>query len=159
MGVTKNVLSQAANYYERFSTLVANYSETAALRGEVAFERWYYHYQPEAATKELGQLSSRVWALAYTIESAVKAVIVALSLLAYAYMQNEPEIERRCEVLKAQGSSLLYSACAVLTPEVARDAFKEANTPREIARRTLLIGLNYTLYRGDITLKMLINTH
>ncbi|MEK7339741.1 MAG: hypothetical protein AABZ92_03385, partial [Verrucomicrobiota bacterium] len=85
--------------------------------------------------------------------------IVALSILAYAYMENEPEIERRCEVLKAQGSSLLYSACAVLVPEIARDEFKKVNTIKEKARRADSLISNYTSYRGDITLKMLINTH
>ncbi|MDR2539402.1 MAG: hypothetical protein LBC45_02135 [Chlamydiales bacterium] len=137
----------------------ANYSEKAALRGEVAFERWYYHYQPEAATRELGQLLSRVWALAYAIESLVKVIIVTLSILAYVYMGNELEIERRCEVLKAQGSSLLYSVHAVLIPEIARDAFKEANTWKEASRRFVLLASNYTLYCDNITLKMLINTH
>lgn len=152
MSFLKNVINTTVTY-------AADTSQKAFLRGEVAFERWYYHYQPAAATKELGQLSSRVWALAYAVESAVKVIIVAFSVLAYAYMENEPEIERRCEALKAQGSSLFYSVCAVLIPEIARDAFKEANTCQEVARRTALLTSNYTLYRGDITLKMLINTH
>ncbi|MDQ5956951.1 MAG: hypothetical protein QG627_1236 [Chlamydiota bacterium] len=152
MKFMQNALNTTINY-------VVNTSQKSSLRGEVAFERWYYHYQPETATKQLGQLSSRVWALASAVESAVKAIIVALSILAYAYMENKPEIEKRREIFKTQGNSLLYSVCAVLIPEVARDAFKEANPPGEIARRILLTASNYTIYRGDIILKMLINTH
>lgn len=142
------------------ASCIADTSQKATLRGEVAFERWYYHYQPETATKDLGQFSSRVWALAYAVESMVKAIIVAFSLLAYLYMENEPEIKRRCEVLKAQGSSFLYSVSAVFTPEIARDAFKEDNTLGEATRRArLLISRDYTLYSGNIELKMLTNTH
>ena len=154
-----NLMKSIQNTLNTTINCIVDASQKAVLRGEVAFERWYYHYQPETATKQLGQLSSRVWALAYAVESAVKAIIVAFSILAYAYMENKPEIERRREVFKTQGNSLLYSACAVLIPEVARDAFKEANPPEEIARRMLLTASNYTIYRGDIILKMLINTH
>ena len=152
MSFIKSAFNITANY-------IKDYSETAALRGEVPFERWYYHYNLESATKELGHLSSRVWALAYAVESAVKAIIVTFSILAYAYMENDSEIKRSREALESQGSSLFYSACAILTPEIARDAFKEANTHAKIARRATTLLLNYTLYRGNITLKMLINTH
>lgn len=93
MKFMQNALNTTINY-------VVNTSQKSSLRGEVAFERWYYHYQPETATKQLGQLSSRVWALASAVESAVKAIIVALSILAYAYMENKPETERRREVFK-----------------------------------------------------------
>lgn len=159
-------MDSATNIISNLTQRFTNTSAKATLRGEVAFERWYFHYQPASATKELGQVSSRVWAVAYTIESFIKTFTVAISILLYAYMQNESEIDTRTEVLISQGNSLFYSLVAVIHPETARENFKEANTIEEISRRVSsrfvkndILPKNYTIYQGDITLKMLINTH
>ncbi|MGL5263971.1 MAG: hypothetical protein ACRDAI_05290 [Candidatus Rhabdochlamydia sp.] len=144
--------------FNQLSTSIHNSSQTLVLRGEVPFERWYYHYQLSSATKGLGQLSSRVWACAHTIESAVKIIFIALSIPYYACMKSKLEKEMKYEALISQVGSFFFSFLAIIIPEVMRDGFKELNTLPTIAKRALILPFKYTRYRGDTTLKMLVNT-
>ncbi|MGB7128496.1 MAG: hypothetical protein WBD50_05345 [Candidatus Rhabdochlamydia sp.] len=71
---------------ENFCTeQITKYGQKALLRSEVPFERWYFHYESASSTKGLNHLLSRIWALAYTIESTVKYFTTIPSLYYYNY--------------------------------------------------------------------------
>ncbi|MGL4539567.1 MAG: hypothetical protein ACRCU0_01130 [Candidatus Rhabdochlamydia sp.] len=156
--IRKTYETIVANPFNQLSNSIHNSSQTLVLRGEVPFERWYYHYQLSSATKGLGQLSSRVWASAHTIESAVKIIFIALSIPYYVCMKSKLEKEMKYEALISQVGSFFFSFLAIIIPEVMRDGFKELNTLPTIAKRALILPFKYTRYRGDTTLKMLVNT-
>lgn len=142
------------------------------LRGQVAFERWYFHYHNKLSPQQTAkdpfiQVFCRLWAVASAIESFTKAIIVALSALYYACRENHAEVEKRVDVLYEQDNSLYYSFVAVYSPEKAIKDFSVFNSkdPTQSATRTQWFGYSLgkqswgTTYTGKTTLKMLINTH
>lgn len=139
------------------------------LRGEVAFERWYFHYHNKLIPQKdpAIQIFCRLWAVASAIESFTKEIIVGLSILYYACLKNHAEVEKRIDVLYEQDNSLYYSFVALYSPKKAVKDFSVFNTknPTQSATRTQLFGCSLgkqswgTHYTGKTTLKMLINTH
>lgn len=143
-----------------------------ALRGQVAFERWYFHYHNKLSPKQTVkdpsiQVFCRLWAVASTIESFVKTLIVFASLFYYSCMENETEVKKQEDVLSKQLNSLHYSCVAIYSPETAAKEFSTYNKkdPTQSVTRTKLFGYPLgkkswgTIYTGKTTLEMLINTH
>lgn len=154
------------------NTLTSALNAGGFLRGEVGFERWYFHYngplKPEEIAKDPSILIfSRLWAVAYAIESFVKTIIVAFSLLYYVCLANKPEVEQRMDVLYEQDNSLYYSIFAIYSPEKAMNNFSVYNkrAPTQSLTRTRCFGFSWrsscwgTSYKGETTLNMLIHTH
>lgn len=154
------------------NTLTSSIQAGGLLRGQVAFERWYFHYYNKLSPQQIAkdpsiQVFSRLWAVASAIESFAKAFIVFVSALYYRYMENHAEVEKRVDVLYEQDNSLYYSLFAVYSPEEAARDFSVYNKkdPTQSATRTEWFGYSLgkeswgTTYTGKTTLKMLINTH
>lgn len=150
---------------DRANNTVSSFVQTGGfLRGQVAFERWYFHYHNKLSPRQTEKdpslfVFSRLWAVASAIESFAKALIVLVSALYYSYMGNRAEVEKRVNVLYDQDNSLYYSFIAVYSPEKAAKDFSVYNTKdpiQSLLTRTQSWG---TAYTGKTTLKMLINTH
>lgn len=142
------------------------------LRGEVSFERWYFHYHNQLNPQQIAtdpsiSCFSRLWAIAYAIESFVKTIITFFSILYYQYQKNKPEVDKRVDVLYEQDNSLYYSFFAMYSPAKAASQFSVYNRkdPTQALTRTKLFGICLgkhswgSPYTGNTTLKMLINTH
>lgn len=154
------------------STVSSVVQAGGVLRGQVGFERWYFHYHNKLSSLQTAKDPSlwifcRLWAIASAIESFIKIIIVGLSTLYYAYQENHVEAEKRVDVLYEQDNSLYYSFVAIYSPEKAVKDFSIYNEkdPAQSAIRTQWLG--YSLgkyswgapYTGKTTVKMLINTH
>lgn len=153
---------------ENFCTeQITKYGQKALLRSEVPFERWYFHYEPASSTKGLNHLLSRIWALAYTIESTVKYLITSPSLYYYHYRISHTSPAdnfyylQKYDTLKyvapTQGKSSLLSLLAVISPETAKNIFKSQNTPEALQKR---ISKPWgTMYAGKSALSNVISTY
>ncbi len=154
------------------STVTSFVQAGGALRGQVAFERWYFHYHNKLSPQQIAknpsiQVFCRLWAVASAIESLAKALIVFVSVLYYRYMENHAEVKKRVDVLYEQDNSLYYSFFAVYSPEEATRDFSVYNKkdPSQSITRTEWFGHSLgnqswgTTYIGKTTLEMLINTH
>ncbi|QZA58929.1 hypothetical protein [Candidatus Rhabdochlamydia porcellionis] len=154
------------------STVSSVVQSGGVLRGQVGFERWYFHYHNKLSPQQMAkdpsiQIFCRLWAISSAIESFIKVIIVGLSALYYVYRENYIEVEKRVDVLYEQDNSLYYSFVATYSPEKAVKDFSLYNEkdPAQSAIRTQWFGYSLgkyswgTFYTGETTLEMLLNTH
>ncbi len=146
---------------------ITKYGQKALLRSEVPFERWYFHYESASSAKGLNHLLSRIWALAYTIESITKYLITSPSLYYYNYRishtpptNNFHYLEKYNKLKYAaptQGKSSLLSLLAVISPEIAKNIFKSQSTPETLQNRVSECW--GSVYEGKLVLRNAINAY
>jgi hypothetical protein len=141
------------------------------LRGEVSFERWYFHYHNKVSAKHVeknpaAMLLPRIWAIASAIESLAKTIFLSLSFLYYLCVNHISEAEKCLDIAYEQDISLYYSLFTLYSPEKAvKDFDVYRGDLAKTLTRTRLFGISLgkhswgTPYTGTTTVKMVINTH
>lgn len=91
-------------------------------QSNIAFERWCCQY-PFISSKT-DQLTSRIWASIYAIESLAKVIVIQFSILVDKYTKNI-FIKKKHVALNPQLDSFCYSVYAIFNPQKSRVHFRE----------------------------------
>jgi hypothetical protein len=92
-------------------------------QSDIAFERWCCQY-PLISSK-IDQMTSRIWASIYAIESLAKVVVIRLSMLVDKYIKNT-FLKEKHVALNSQLSSFCHSVYAIFNPQESRLHFRES---------------------------------
>jgi hypothetical protein len=104
--------------------LMAAHAEMSFLpQSDIAFERWCCQY-PLISSKT-DQMTSRIWASIYAIESLAKVVVIRLSMLVDKYIKNT-FLKEKHVALNSQLSSFCHSVYAIFNPQESRLHFRES---------------------------------
>ncbi|MGL4540200.1 MAG: hypothetical protein ACRCU0_04410 [Candidatus Rhabdochlamydia sp.] len=92
-------------------------------QSDIAFERWCCQY-PLISSK-IDQMTSRIWASLYAIESLAKVVVIQLSMLVDKYIKNT-FLKEKHVALNSQLSSFCHSVYAIFNPQESKLHFRES---------------------------------
>jgi hypothetical protein len=107
------------------------------LRQEIPFERWYFH-ATDKQQAVFSPLSSRSWAVVYLGESVLRTAFAlctaAVDGVVGRFFAPATKEGERLEILRMQMIGLQLSALAVLSPEMAVEKVRQAESS------TLVVG-------------------